>query len=85
MVIFGKTWGKQLLDQTAHCLGGIGLAALLTISIPAFVAVPYVAAFGVGREMVQHKTWRIGLGSLFDASFFVVGSLVWAGTLYLKS
>ena len=83
MVIFGKPWTKQLLDQTGHCLGGIGLAALLTISITALQAIPYVAAFGFLREVVQHKSWKIGPGRAFDASFFVVGSLVWAGVLFL--
>jgi hypothetical protein len=84
MVIFGKTWDKQLLDQSLHCLAGIGLTVLLNIAVAAIYAVPYVAAFGVGREMIQHRSFRIGPGSLFDASFFLVGSLIWVAVLYFK-
>lgn len=84
VTIFGKPWDKQLLDQSAHCLGGIGLAALLSISITALAAIPYVAAFGVGREMIQHRSFTIGWGRAFDASFFTVGSCMWAAILYFR-
>lgn len=84
MVIFGKPWDKQLLDQMAHCLGGIGLAALLSISITALQAIPYVAAFAIGRGIIQHRSFGFGWGRSLDVSFFIVGSLIWAGVLYLK-
>lgn len=85
VTIFGKPWDKQLLDQTAHCLGGIGLAALLSTTITALEAIPYVAAFAIGREIIQHRSFSFGWGRTLDVSFFIVGSMVWAATLYLKN
>lgn len=84
MTIFGKSWDKQLLDQTAHCLGGIGLAALLSISITAIQAVPYVAAFAIGREIIQHRSFSFGWGRALDVSFFIVGAMIWAAILYFN-
>lgn len=84
MTLFGKSISKQLLDQSAHCLAGIGLAALLSISISALQAIPFVAAFGFGREMIQHRSFSIGPGRAFDAAFFVAGALIWGAVLYFQ-
>lgn len=79
MTIFGKPWTKQLLDQSGHLFGGVGLSALLTISITGWQAIPFVALFGYLREVGQHDwDWSIGGGRALDASFFAVGSIIWA-------
>ncbi len=84
-MILGKRWDEQLLDQTAHCLGGIGLAALLSTTITALEAIPYVTAFALIREFWQHRSFKIKWGSALDISFFIVGAVVWAVMLYLKN
>lgn len=77
MKIFGKSWDKQLLDQTAHFLAGVGLAVLFSSTIPAIYAVVYVLLFATVREFLQHRSWSIGWGSLFDIYFFVLGAFAW--------
>lgn len=80
-MILGKRWDLQLLDQSAHFLVGIGLSVLLSTTITALEAIPFVAAIALGREFIQHHSFKIGWGGALDTSFFIVGAALWAAVL----
>lgn len=65
---------KQIIDQSAHFLGG-ALLAIITIALigPSILAVIVAGIFGFAREVWQHQTLPRGAGSWTDILFWTLG------------
>lgn len=71
---------KQIIDQSAHfAIGFLGVIALMCFGIPPFIALIFIMAGALGRELNQHHTiypWQLHGGSFLDLFFWFSGCLL---------
>lgn len=76
---------KQVIDQTAHfMIGFIGVMMMLCFGVPSVLAVAFIMAGAMGRELSQHRTiypWDLGKGSFLDLAFWLAGCTLAAMTV----
>lgn len=76
---------KQIIDQSAHfAVGFLGVIALMCFGITPFIALIFIMAGALGRELNQHHTiypWQLHGGSFLDLAFWLLGSGLAASTV----
>ena len=66
---------SEIIDQLLHVIIGAIGTFILIIFLNIYLSFIIIMALVLLREVIQHKGFKLGIGSFIDIGFFLIGSV----------